>query len=145
MKRAEDWRRRLADWLVADSGVLSLRGLVGPDALRERLVDAGYAPVLIDFAPIADKAALMVAMRAALALDDWFGANWDALADALFGPETPTERATVLILQLPPSGPALDEADFRTLLQIVRDVAGSARSTLKGAILLGGSPFRDWV
>ena len=139
--RPAGWRQQLHDWLAGDQAVL---GLPSPPPLAEvtaELSAAGYEPVTVDFMPIANKADLMEAMRRALNLDSWFGANWDALGDALFGPETAVERATVLILALPPSGSALDRSDFATLLQIIRDVAGSGRSTLKGALVLGGSPF----
>ena len=139
--RDADWRRGLADWLAGDRAVLGLPAAPGLDELAEQVALAGFEPVAIDFTPIADKAGLMDAMREALGLDGWFGANWDALGDALFGPEEPVECATVLLLSLPSAGAALDAADFDTLLQIIRDVAGSGRSTLKGAIVLGGSPF----
>jgi RNAse (barnase) inhibitor barstar len=145
VRRAAGWQRALSDWLAGDGPVLALPGSVNPGAVLGQLAGAGFDPVSIDFGPIADKPALMRSMQTALSLDDWFGANWDALGDALFGPDTHVERATVLVFLIPPDGPALAEDDFRTLLQIVRDVAGSGRSTLRGAILLGGSPFRDWA
>ncbi|MFF0429871.1 barstar family protein [Streptomyces sp. NPDC004520] len=40
-------------------------------------------PVVLDLAGVTDKAALMDRCAAALALPDWFGRNWDALADCL--------------------------------------------------------------
>lgn len=42
--------------------------------------------VTLDLAGIADKAALMDRSAQALALPDWFGRNWDALADSLADP-----------------------------------------------------------
>lgn len=138
MRRRADWQGLLSDWLVGGEAVLALPAPVAAHSVVQRVDAAGFQAVPIDFAPITDKPALMRAMQDALALDDWFGANWDALGDALFGPETPVERATVLVLCLPPAGLTLNEADFATLLQIIRDVAGSGRSTLKGAIVLGG-------
>lgn len=142
MRGSRNWQGRLADWLAGDTAVLSLPEAGVRDALPARLAEIGYAPVRVDFTAIADKDDLMAAMARALGLDSWFGANWDALGDALFGPEAPSERAQVLVFDVPPSGPALDEADFQMLLQIVCDVAGSGRSVLKGAIVVGGSPFR---
>ena len=143
--RRRSWQQQLYDWLAGDQAVL---GFPAPPDLGEvsaQLAAAGYEPVPVDFTPIANKAGLMDAMRRALNLDSWFGANWDALGDALYGPETAVDRATVLILALPASGTALNRDDFATLLQIIRDVAGSGRSTLKGAVVLGGSPFHDAV
>ncbi|MER8046248.1 barstar family protein [Streptomyces sp. NPDC094032] len=40
-------------------------------------------PVVLDLYGVADKAAFMERCATALALPDWFGRNWDALADCL--------------------------------------------------------------
>ncbi|MFF8377703.1 barstar family protein [Streptomyces sp. NPDC015661] len=40
-------------------------------------------PVVLDLTGVTDKAALMDRCAEALALPDWFGRNWDALADCL--------------------------------------------------------------
>lgn len=40
-------------------------------------------PVVLDLTGVTDKAALMDRCAGALALPDWFGRNWDALADCL--------------------------------------------------------------
>lgn len=40
-------------------------------------------PVVLDLYGVADKGAFMERVAAALALPDWFGRNWDALADCL--------------------------------------------------------------
>ncbi|MFE9609440.1 barstar family protein [Streptomyces sp. NPDC006012] len=42
--------------------------------------------VLLDLAGIVDKAGLMDRSARALELPDWFGRNWDALADSLADP-----------------------------------------------------------
>ncbi|MEU9977189.1 barstar family protein [Streptomyces sp. NPDC051014] len=42
--------------------------------------------VVLDLTGVADKAALMDRAATALALPDWFGRNWDALADVLRDP-----------------------------------------------------------
>ncbi|MET9256076.1 barstar family protein [Streptomyces sp. NPDC003717] len=47
---------------------------------------AGRLVVALDLAGVTDKAALMDRCAHALALPDWFGRNWDALADALADP-----------------------------------------------------------
>lgn len=133
------WRARLLDWLAGDQPVLFLPEAEADDEqLISQLEQAGFDPVAVDLAEVVDKSGLMAAMRDALGLDAWFGANWDALSDALYGPEAPIERAQVLVLQLPPSGLELDAADLRILLDIVAEVAGSERSTLRGAIVTGG-------
>lgn len=135
MSSSGGWRSRLRDWLRGCDALLFLNeashGL--PDELRL----AGYLPVPIDFGEIEDKAGLMEALRDALGLGPWFGANWDALNDALFGPDTPDAAKTVLVLQRPATGQRLPEADFDTLLEIITDVAASERSTLRGAVVVG--------
>ncbi|WP_329276681.1 barstar family protein [Streptomyces sp. NBC_00691] len=40
-------------------------------------------PVVLDLTGVTDKAGLMDRCAAVLALPDWFGRNWDALADCL--------------------------------------------------------------
>ncbi|MEU6979949.1 MULTISPECIES: barstar family protein [unclassified Streptomyces] len=47
-----------------------------------RLDELG-TPVVLDLYGVADKAAFMERCATALALPDWFGRNWDALADCL--------------------------------------------------------------
>ncbi|MER7839527.1 barstar family protein [Streptomyces sp. NPDC096040] len=42
--------------------------------------------VMLDLTEVADKAGLMDRAAAALSLPDWFGRNWDALADSLRDP-----------------------------------------------------------
>ncbi|MER5516282.1 barstar family protein [Streptomyces sp. NPDC002763] len=42
--------------------------------------------VTLDLAGVADKSGLMDRTAAALSLPDWFGRNWDALADSLRDP-----------------------------------------------------------
>ncbi|MFD3996539.1 barstar family protein [Streptomyces sp. NPDC058583] len=40
-------------------------------------------PVVLDLTGVTDKAALMDRCATVLSLPDWFGRNWDALADSL--------------------------------------------------------------
>ncbi|MEE4638759.1 MAG: barstar family protein [Wenzhouxiangella sp.] len=131
------WRQRLHDWLADEAPLLLLPAAEAARQLPTLLEAAGFTPRVVDFSEIVDKRSLMAAMRDALGLDAWFGANWDALADALHGPETPVERRYVLVLQVPPSGLRLADADFIMLLEIIGDVAGSERSCLRGAVVVG--------
>lgn len=135
MSAPGDWRARLLDWLAGAEPLLFLPQAEAGDRLPAQLEQAGFDPLLVDLGEVVDKPGLMAAMADALGLDAWFGANWDALNDALHGPETPVDRPKVLVLQVPPSGLRLDEVEFRTLLEIVVDVAASDRSSLRGAIV----------
>ncbi len=47
---------------------------------------AGRLVVTLDLGGVTDKAGLMDRCARALALPDWFGRNWDALADSLSDP-----------------------------------------------------------
>ncbi|GHA04944.1 barstar family protein [Streptomyces echinoruber] len=47
---------------------------------------AGRHPVTLDLLGVTDKAGLMDRCAGALGLPDWFGRNWDALADCLADP-----------------------------------------------------------
>ncbi|MFJ3902498.1 barstar family protein [Streptomyces sp. NPDC090025] len=54
----------------------------------------GRETVVLDLYGVTDKAAFMDRCAAALALPDWFGRNWDALADSL----TDLPRPVVLVV-----------------------------------------------
>ncbi|MFJ2815572.1 barstar family protein [Streptomyces sp. NPDC087294] len=50
-------------------------------------------PVTLDLDGVTDRAGLMDRVAQALALPDWFGRNWDALADSLSDPTVWPEAA----------------------------------------------------
>lgn len=55
---------------------------VGPDVLM-RAEAAGWVGAVIDLSGVTDKAEFMNRSVTGLELPDWFGRNWDALADSL--------------------------------------------------------------
>jgi hypothetical protein len=63
---------------------------------------AGRIVVTLDLDGVSDKAALMDRCAGALTLPDWFGRNWDALADSLSDhtvwPEGAVERGLLLVV-----------------------------------------------
>jgi hypothetical protein len=63
---------------------------------------AGRLLVTLDLDGVTDKAALMDRCASALTLPDWFGRNWDALADSLCDrtvwPEAAVERGLLLVV-----------------------------------------------
>lgn len=61
------------------------RGLAGPtsDELRSLCADEGWAFVEVNVAGVEDKKALMRRLAQQLRLPDYFGHNWDAVADCL--------------------------------------------------------------
>ncbi|MFH8795349.1 barstar family protein [Streptomyces sp. NPDC017941] len=60
------------------------RGLPGP--VWEAVRGTGLTTRTLDLDGVRDKSAFMDRCAAALALPDWFGRNWDALADCLTDP-----------------------------------------------------------
>ncbi|MFE9254842.1 barstar family protein [Streptomyces sp. NPDC006879] len=71
-------------------------GLVlGPALAAARA--AGWTTAVLDLAGVADKTAFMRRSSVALHLPDWFGHNWDALADCLRDPSwLPADGGRVL-------------------------------------------------
>lgn len=63
------------------------RGLLGPtsDTLRHIAADAGWEFYQVVLFGVSDKDDLMKAYARALHLPEWFGRNWDALAEVLLG------------------------------------------------------------
>lgn len=94
---------------------------------REGLEDAarelGFAMAAIDFAGCDDKDEVLERFAAALRFPDWFGHNWDALADCLG--DLSWWPADGYLLLLDHAGAWRDAApdDFATLLEILGDAA----------------------
>ncbi|WP_225101256.1 barstar family protein [Streptomyces sp. CoH27] len=63
---------------------------------------AGHHMVTLDLHGVTDKAGLMDRIARALALPDWFGRNWDALADSLSDhtvwPEGSVEQGLLIVV-----------------------------------------------
>ncbi|CAL9629265.1 barstar family protein [Streptomyces sp. NPDC090994] len=64
---------------------------------------AGRIVVTLDLAGVTDKAGLMDRCARSLGLPEWFGRNWDALADSLADPsvwpEDAGERGLLLVVE----------------------------------------------
>lgn len=56
---------------------------VGADAIRIAAEAIGYDCIRVDLDACTDKASLLQRIAAGLRFPDWFGHNWDALADCL--------------------------------------------------------------
>jgi hypothetical protein len=75
----ENLHKRLRD--VHEAGVYRLNCTA--DDLRDAAGEAGFALFEINLAEAHSKGAVLAALAEAIAAPDWFGNNWDALADAL--------------------------------------------------------------
>jgi hypothetical protein len=103
-------------------------------AVIARLQAQGIEAVWVDRAPVFDRTSLLHALYQALLLTADFGFNWDALEDALFGPEDPDSPPRVLVFH---DLEVLEERDpetARTFLAIVHDVSENPASTLAGLV-----------
>lgn len=116
-----------------------------PDAAAVRDVVArlrarGLDAVWVDRAPVFSKATLLHALYQSLALTADFGFNWDALEDALFGPDDPNALPRVLVFR---DFGLLEERDpdsARTFVDIVDTVTDNPASTLRGMLRADAAP-----
>jgi hypothetical protein len=101
-------------------------------ARRDELIAAahtlGYPLADVDVGHCVDAATLLRTLADALGFPDWFGHNWDALADALADlgwlPEAP---GYVLLLDGLPRYRAADPAGCAVMLDILAEVADAWR------------------
>lgn len=75
----DDLARRLMD--VDEAGAYHLG--CQPDELRRAIAQAGFALFEADLAAVQSKGEFLAAVAQAVKAPEWFGNNWDALADAL--------------------------------------------------------------
>jgi len=75
----DNLHKRLRD--VHEAGVYRLNCTV--DDLRNAAREAGFALFEIDLSGAHNKGALLAALAEVIGAPEWFGNNWDALADAL--------------------------------------------------------------
>ena len=71
-----------------------------------------------------DKASLLKRLSSAYRLPDWFGFNWDALADALGDLSWLPSDGYLTVVRGIGTLPRSADADVRTLLEILRETAG---------------------
>jgi RNAse (barnase) inhibitor barstar len=131
-----DWRRDLADWLDNDEATVRLS--TGPDAeLVSGFLDRhGLDALIVDLSTVRDKPGLMRTFQHDLNWPAWFGANWDALADLLSGPEDRTARYQVLILAGWDGFQRNHEDLATTLIDLIEESSADPDSLLTGALLL---------
>lgn len=90
--------------------------------------------VTVDLDGVLDKAALMDRCARALDLPDWFGNNWDALADVLSDPDRwPGGPVVVLVHNWRPYAEARPE-EWGTAAEVF-----ATASAVTVALVLGGS------
>ncbi len=90
---------------------------LGP--LHEAARELGFRCVELDLAGCHDKPALMRAFAEAFEFPDWFGHNWDALADCLGDLDWLPAEGYVLGLQNAHTLRSTDPADYATLVAVL--------------------------
>jgi RNAse (barnase) inhibitor barstar len=103
---------------------------------------AGRIVVVLDLGGVTDKAGLMDRCARDLALPDWFGRNWDALADSLADdtvwPARAVERGLLLVVRdWQPYATARPE-EWETAREVFAEAADRMPG-LSVALALGGS------
>ncbi|MGF1613590.1 MAG: barstar family protein [Gammaproteobacteria bacterium] len=128
---------QLQEWLAAPTPLLFLPAGIPLSEVLAALRRRGLDARAMDLAAVADKAELLSAMHQTLALDGWFGFNWDALEEALYGPEDRAAPERVLVCGSFLGFRERAPADAEVFLDIVRTVAGEPGSGLRGCVMIG--------
>lgn len=84
-----------------------------------------FRAVRIDLADCDDKDAVLAAMAAALTFPDWFGHNWDALADCLTDLSWAEAPGYVLVFSGTGNFAGAAPDDFDTLIEILSQASAS--------------------
>ncbi len=125
------------DWLSGPAPLLELPGDTDPDWVLDALCEQGIDPRRVDLAGVSDKAGLLDVLHRALELGDWFGFNWDALEEALYGPEDRSAPERVVVITGFEAFRTHAPKDAAIVLDILRSVAGTPGSGLRGCVLVG--------
>jgi hypothetical protein len=91
--------------------------------LAEAAANAGLHVVPVDFADCAGKHDALARIAVALAFPEWFGGNWDALADALGDLSWLPEGGLLMLFDNARDWRERDEEDFAVLLDICGEAA----------------------
>ncbi|WP_332875052.1 barstar family protein [Streptomyces geranii] len=115
------------------AGVLSWPAALPVERALEAAREAGWETADLDLADVTDKAGLMTVCATALRFPDWFGANWDALADSLGDLEGwPATRGRLLLVRNWQAYAAARPEEWKTLQEIFADAAAGWRETETG-------------
>src|SRR5574343_2100442 len=96
-------------------------------ALEEAAESLEYPVHRIDLSRVTSKEAFLAAVGEALAFPDWYGHNWDALADCLTDLSWMAADGYVIVLDHADTFAAASPTDFATALSIFQDAADTWR------------------
>lgn len=94
----------------------------------------GLDAVWVDRAPVFDRDTLLHALYQALHMPAWFGFNWDALEEMLYGSDDGDAAPRVLVFRDLELLEQRDPTTARTFLDIVDSVAADPASSLQGIV-----------
>ena len=130
-------RSGIREWLESSDPVLRLGGDTLVDEMLVLLEERGFDARRVDVQDLSGKAELLEALHHALELDEWFGFNWDALEEALYGPEDRSAPERVVVITGFEVFRTHAPKDAGIVLDILRSVAGTRGSGLRGCVLIG--------
>ncbi|KOG50337.1 barstar family protein [Streptomyces decoyicus] len=109
--------------------------------------EAGWTAASLDLEGVVDKAAFMEGCAGALRLPDWFGRNWDALADCLTDLSwCPADRGRLLVLTGWQGYAAAAPDEWSVVEGILADAVGYWRDTDTGlAVIMARGRDRQGV
>mgnify|MGYP000914853174 CR=1 FL=1 len=93
------------------------------EGLEEIARELGFAAAVVDLAGCLDKDEVLDRFAAALRFPDWFGRNWDALADSLGDLSWLPAEGYLLLLDHAGAWRAAEPGQFDTVLEILDDAA----------------------
>lgn len=127
-------------------GVLSWPAALPAEQALKAAHAAGWETAVLDLSGVTDKAGLMTACADALRLPDWFGANWDALADCLDDLEWwPADRGRLILVRDWQTYAQARPDEWSILQEVFADAAARWRRTDTGLVVLmalGQDPLR---
>ena len=118
-------------------------------ALEEGAESLAYPVHRINLAQVTDKETFLAAVGRALDFPDWYGHNWDALADCLTDLSWMAADGYVIVLDHADAFASANPTDFATALSIFQDAADTWREdgipfwTLVGTASDGAAWLRD--
>lgn len=124
-ERQARFQQVLAD--IKRSGVYHLPPGAAADILAAALA-LDYAVFQIDLSAVTNKNLLLAGIAEAMDFPDWFGQNWDALADALGDLEWQAGAGWLVVLQHADQINSQAHEDFVTALSVLAAAADEWRS-----------------
>ncbi len=118
-------------------------------ALEEAAESLDYPMYRINLSKVTDKDGFLAAVGTTLGFPDWYGHNWDALADCLTDLSWMAADGYVIILDHADAFASANPTDFATALSIFQDAADTWREdgipfwTLVGTASDGAAWLRD--